>query len=81
MYALSKLPVGIATIYAYINPMVAVIVGFWAGEQFNIYIGAAFVAILLSVFMVNRGYRMQHKQSIPESKMAEAFPEEVPLES
>ena len=81
MYALSKLPVGIATIYAYVNPMVAVAIGFFVGEKLNIYIGMAFVAILLSVFMVNKGYRIQHRQSLPGNKMVDAFPEEVPLES
>lgn len=60
MYTLSKLPVGIATVYAYINPLVAVILGYFIlGEELNIYTGLAFVTIVGSVFMVNRGYRAQ----------------------
>jgi len=84
MYALSKLPVGIATIYAYINPLIAVIVGYvFMKEALNIYIGMAFITIVVSVYLVNRGYRKQHKaeSNILSSKMAEAFPESVPAES
>ena len=62
MYSLSKLPVGIATIYAYINPMVAVIVGhFVMNETLNVYTALAFTTIVCSVFLVNKGYRKQHK--------------------
>jgi drug/metabolite transporter (DMT)-like permease len=84
MYTLSKLPVGIATIYAYINPLIAVIVGYiFMKEELNIYIGMAFITIVISVYLVNRGYRKQHKAdlNISASIMAEAFPESVPAES
>ena len=64
MYVLSKLPVGIATIYAYINPLVAVVVGYFAKDgDFSIYTILAFITIICGVFLVNRGYRKQHKQS------------------
>ena len=78
MYTLSKLPVGIATLYAYVNPLIAVIVGFlFMREALNIYVGLAFVTIVISVYLVNRGYRKQHKADlkISESVMAAAFPE------
>ncbi len=84
MYSLSKLPVGIATIYAYINPLVAVILGYFVlGEELNIYTALAFAAIIASVFMVNKGYRQQHKQPEISSNdsAAKAFPEAVPLDS
>ena len=82
MYALSKLPVGIATIYAYINPLIAVIVGYLVlKESLNIYTGLAFITIVISVFLVNKGYRKQHKNELEISKIAEAFPESVPAES
>ena len=78
MYALTKLPVGIATIYAYINPLIAVIVGYLVlKEDLNIYTGLAFITIVISVFLVNRGYRKQHKNDIETSKMAAAFPESL----
>ena len=80
MYALSKLPVGIATIYAYINPLIAVIVGYLVlNEALNIYTGFAFITIAVSVYLVNRGYRKQHKNEA--SKMAAAFPESEIAES
>ena len=81
MYVLSKLPVGVATIYAYINPMVAVIIGYFVGEEVNLYTGLAFAAILASVFMVNKGYRKQHASAAAKSQLADAFPENAPLES
>jgi len=78
MYALSNLPVGVATLYAYINPLIAVLVGYiFMKEELNIYIGMAFITIVVSVYLVNRGYRKQHKAeaSISASQMAAAFPE------
>ncbi|MBL7690525.1 MAG: EamA family transporter [Flavipsychrobacter sp.] len=58
MYVLDVLPVGVATIYAYVNPLIAVLAGsMFLDEQLNIYIVLAFVAIAVSVFLVNRGYK------------------------
>lgn len=60
MYVLSKLPVGVATIYAYINPMVAVLLGYIIlREPVTLYTWLAFVTIVASVFLVNKGYRLQ----------------------
>lgn len=81
MYCLSKLPVGIATIYAYINPLVAVVLGYFLlGEELNIYTALAFATIVGSVFMVNKGYRQQHKETKDniDNKAAAAFPETAP---
>ncbi|MBC7554853.1 MAG: EamA family transporter [Taibaiella sp.] len=62
MYVLSKLPVGIATIYAYVNPLVAVVLGaLLLHEEVSIYTVLAFVAIISSVVIVNRGYRKQNQ--------------------
>ncbi len=84
MYTLSVLPVGLATIYAYINPMIAVLAGyFFLKEELNIYTALAFITIVISVFLVNRGYRKQHKEDlkIASSQLAAAFPESAPSES
>ena len=79
MYALSALPVGIATLYAYVNPLIAVVVGYlFLQEPLNIYTGLAFITIALSVYLVNKGYRKQHKES---QNIPEAFPESAPVES
>ena len=84
MYALSKLPVGIATIYAYINPLVAVLLGYFAmQEPLNVYTLLAFVTIILSVFFVNKGYRKAHNTQAfnTVNNTTGAFPENFPVES
>ncbi len=64
-YVLDILPVGIATIYAYINPLIAVIAGYLIlDEALNIYIGLAFIAIVTSVFFVRRGYNQQKDEVV-----------------
>lgn len=81
MYTLSKLPVGIATIYAYVNPLVAVVLGYFIlHEELSVFTALAFAAIASSVFMVNKGYRMQHKTE-NETKPAKPFPETAIAES
>lgn len=81
MYTLSKLPMGIATIYAYINPLVAVVLGYFIlHEPLSIFTGLAFATIAISVFMVNKGYRIQQKL-ITETKPAGPFPETAIAES
>lgn len=82
MYALRVLPVGIATVYAYVNPLIAVVAGYlFLSEDLNLYVGLAFVTIVLSVFLVNRGYRQQKKNTGQGPEMTKAFPENVPVES
>ena len=84
MYALNKLPVGIATIYAYINPLVAVVLGYFAlKEELNIYTLLSFVTIIIGVYLVNSGYRKQHIEALSKigNKTTDAFPEEFPVES
>jgi len=82
MYTLSTLPIGIATIYAYINPLIAVIVGYlFLKEDLNIYTAMAFFTIVVSVFLVNKGYRKQHvakMQAVPD--ISSAFPESTSIE-
>ncbi len=81
MYSLSVLPIGIATIYAYINPLIAVIVGYiFMKEQMNLFTGLAFATIAVSVYLVNVGYRKQHK-AIALSQTEAAFPESAAIES
>ena len=82
MYALSELPVGIATIYAYINPLIAVIAGYlFLSEELNLYTGMAFITIAISVYLVNKGYKKQQKADNKQSVNAAAFPEGKTVES
>lgn len=58
MYALKHLPVGVVMIYAYINPLVAVLLGWQlAGEPLTMYTLLSFLCIALGVYLVNLGYK------------------------
>lgn len=62
MYALKELPVGIVTLYAYVNPLVAVVLGYCIlGEQLTVFTALAFATIVAGVYIVNYGYQKQHK--------------------
>ena len=62
-YALKVLPVGFVTSYAYINPLVAVILGALVGEPTSGWTGVSFIAIIAGVFVVNRGYQRRKRLS------------------
>ncbi len=58
LYALSKLPVGLVSIYAYVNPLVAVLLGYVVLQEkltFNTLL--AFLLIVVGVYFVNAGYK------------------------
>ncbi len=56
MFALKYLPVGVATLYAYVNPLVAVVLGcVMLGESMNLSVLLAFATILTGVFLACRG--------------------------
>jgi drug/metabolite transporter (DMT)-like permease len=59
-YALKKLPVTIVTLYAYINPIVAIVLGWlMLGETLNLRIGIAITVTLAGIYVVNRGYQLR----------------------
>jgi drug/metabolite transporter (DMT)-like permease len=58
IYALKRLPAAQASIYAYINPIVAVIVGAILNkEKLNIIIALGTLVTLLGVYLVNTGFK------------------------
>jgi len=60
MYALRRLPTGIVMTYAYINPLVAVLLAYFLNDgNVTILTGVSFLLITLGVWLVNRGYRRQ----------------------
>lgn len=60
LYVLQHLPVGLASIYAYVNPLVAVLLGWWMlDEKLNIFIALAFLVTVAGIFLVNKGYRVK----------------------
>lgn len=64
-YALKRLPVGIVTVYAYINPLVAVLLGYFFDEPLTSWTALSFASIVLGVYFVNRGYRQQQVAALP----------------
>lgn len=67
-YALKNLPVGFVTSYAYINPLIAVIIGFFAGEVITGWTFLSFIAVIAGVALVNSGYQRRRRLAEAEAK-------------
>lgn len=66
-YVLTKLPTPVVSLYAYINPVVAVILGWLIlDEKLNAAILFGCVVIVAGVYIVNTGYRKQEMRRIIE---------------
>jgi drug/metabolite transporter (DMT)-like permease len=64
-YTLSKLPITIASLYSYINPLVAVVLGWLVlQEKLNFKIGLAFIITVTGIYLVNFGYQLQKKKQL-----------------
>jgi drug/metabolite transporter (DMT)-like permease len=64
-YVLTKLPTPVVSLYAYINPVVAVILGWLIlDEKLNAAILTGCVVIVAGVYIVNTGYRRQEIRRI-----------------
>ncbi len=59
LYALKKLPMTIVSLYAYVNPLVAVVLG-WVilNEKLNGVIGVGILITIAGIYIVNRGYQI-----------------------
>jgi drug/metabolite transporter (DMT)-like permease len=58
LYALQNLPTAQASIYAYINPVVAVLIGsLFFNEEFTPYIALGGIVTLIGVYMVNEAFK------------------------
>lgn len=59
-YALRKLPMTIVSLYAYVNPLVAVLLGWIVlDEKLNIKIVIAFALTVAGIYIVNKGYQLR----------------------
>ncbi len=69
LYALQRLPTEQASIYAYVNPMVAVLCG-WAflGDTITMYITIGGLVTLVGVYLVNKAFR----SSVPPVEQPDA---------
>jgi drug/metabolite transporter (DMT)-like permease len=60
LYALQRLPAEQVSIYAYLNPVVAVILGWiFFQEKFTLFIGLGGLITLYGVFLVNKSFRIK----------------------
>jgi drug/metabolite transporter (DMT)-like permease len=60
-YALRKLPMTIVSMYAYINPLVAVLLGWMVlDEKLSVRMGMAIVITIAGIYIVNRGYQLRN---------------------
>lgn len=58
VYALAKLPLGVVSLYAYINPFIALLLGFFLlNESITWITGLALIATLSGVYYINKGYQ------------------------
>lgn len=63
VFALKRLPAQQVSIYAYINPIVAVIVGaLLNGEKLTILIASGTVVTILGIYLVNTGFKRKARQ-------------------
>jgi drug/metabolite transporter (DMT)-like permease len=61
-YALRKLPMTIVSMYAYINPLVAVLLGWLVlDEKLNAKIIVAFLLTVAGIYIVNKGYQLRNE--------------------
>lgn len=58
VYALEKLPIGIVSLYAYINPFIALVLGYiLLNEKITQITLLAFVCVLSAIYFINKGYK------------------------
>lgn len=63
LYAIKNLPVGLVAVYAYINPFIAVALGFLVlQEKVTWYTAIAFGATVTGVYFINAGYKKKPVQ-------------------
>ena len=64
LYALENLPVGLVSVYAYINPFIALLLGFFVlNERITWITILAFATTLIGVYAINRGYTIKNRQA------------------
>ncbi|MBK5271043.1 MAG: EamA family transporter [Bacteroidia bacterium] len=69
LYALQNLPTEQASIYAYINPVVAVLLGWLIfNEKLTVFIGLGGLVALMGVFLVNKAFKAVPAIEQPETE-------------
>ncbi len=68
-YTLRKLPMTIVSLYAYVNPIVAVILGWIVlDEKLNSKIGVAIIITIAGIYIVNRGAQLHNTWKMARSR-------------
>ncbi len=64
IYALKRLPAAQVSVHAYVNPIVALVVGaLLNNEKLNIIIAAGTAITLLGIYLVNTGFKKQRREA------------------
>jgi drug/metabolite transporter (DMT)-like permease len=80
IYSLAHLPATVVSLYTYVNPLVAIFIGWWLlDEQVNVFTWASIGLILISVYLVNKGF--QKKKEIPQEIKEKEVKEKEVLET
>lgn len=67
IYCLQRLPTSLASVYAYTNPMIAVILGAIVfGERLNAFVAVGGAITLIGVYLVNNSFRKSASSSTTE---------------
>ncbi|RRN76505.1 EamA family transporter, partial [Pseudoxanthomonas sp. SGD-10] len=58
VYALEKLPIGVVSLYAYVNPFIALLLGYFLlNESITSTTLTALVCVLCAIYSINKGYQ------------------------
>jgi drug/metabolite transporter (DMT)-like permease len=72
IFALNRLPPSLVSVYAYINPVVALLLGWiWFHERLNWNMALFSIVILLGVYLVNRSFNKSKEQAKAKAKIYE----------
>jgi drug/metabolite transporter (DMT)-like permease len=64
VYALEKLPIGIVSLYAYINPFIALLLGYAIlNESITVLTVLSFGCVIGAIYFINKGYKNQNATS------------------
>lgn len=73
-YAIKKLPMTLVSLYAYINPIVAVLLGWLVlNEKLNLQIAIAIFVTVAGIFIVNKGYQLKASPARSSSNLLRSF--------
>lgn len=68
LYALQKLPTSIVSVYAYVNPIIAVLAGsLFTGEPLTVLIITGSLVTLAGVYIVNRALHKKSEETLPQT--------------